>query len=222
MEKRGMLFGSYDTAAKGWTLSPGWVLDPPQQKTSYVDKPGGDGSWDMSTATTDGIPRYTNRNLSATFETSEGNRANREALIREMVNTLDGYRMDIELPDTPGYHLSGRLHVARNYSDLAHASVTVTAECEPWFYANADTVVMITATAAGAQARIVNSGRRAIVPSLTVPEGANLRLEYGGASMSLIGGTYRWPGLLLTPGAHSVKCYGSGSVKITFREAVLE
>lgn len=221
MEKRKMVFGSYDTAAKGWTLT-GWLLDPPQQKTNYIDKIGGDGSWDMSTAMTGGIPRYYDRNLSATFETSDGNRANREALIREMVNTLDGYKLDIELPDLPSFHLVGRVHVARNYSDLAHASVTVTAVCEPWLYANAETVVTLTASTAGTSARIVNNGRRAIVPALTVPEGANLRMEYAGASLSLVGGTYRWPDLLLTPGAHDVKCIGSGSVRITYREAVLE
>ena len=131
MAKRKMAFGTYDTADEGWTLCPGWVLDPPQQKTNYIDKVGGDGSWDMSTAMTGGIPRYSDRNLTATFETSDGNRELRESMIRDMVNALDGYKMEIELPDLPAYYLMGRVHVARNYSDLAHASVTVTALCEP-------------------------------------------------------------------------------------------
>ena len=111
MEKRKITFGDYNTAVHGWTLT-GWTLSPAEEKTNFVDKVGGDGSWDLSTALTDGIPRYRDRQLTATFECSEGTRTEREAKIKEMVNRLDGMREDIKLPDDIDHHINGKLHVA--------------------------------------------------------------------------------------------------------------
>jgi hypothetical protein len=227
MLKRTVKLGTYDTAANGWTLAA-CQLSPAEEKTNFVDKPGGDGSWDLSTALTDGIPRYNDRTLTVVLESSEGDRQARETRIRQMVNQLDGMRLDIQLPDDPNHHLSGRLHVAREYNDLAHASVTVTAVCEPWKYANQETVVSLTASTTAKTAQLVNNGRRAVVPTIKASGKekatgeAEVRLEYNSSSLSLSTGTYKWPELLLTPGTHTLKYSGTGVVEITYREAVLE
>lgn len=222
MEKRKIVFGRYDTAVHGWTLA-GWQFSPAEEKTNFVDKPGGDGSWDLSTALTDGLARYHNRTLTVALETSEGDRLAREATIRDMVNRLDGMRLDIELPDDPDHHITGRVHVAREYNDMAHAAVSVSAICDPWKYNNTDTVIQLTAGTTEQIARLVNNGRRAVVPTLTVAgTGASVRLVYGTVSRSLSAGTYQLPDLLLTPGAHALTYSGTGTVKITYREAVLE
>lgn len=222
MTKRKIVIGGYDTAANGWTLTACKLSDP-ALKANYVNIPGGDGSWDLSTALTDGQPRYSDRTLTATLECSEGDRLSRETLIRQMINELDGLRHDIELPDDSYHHINGRVHIARNYSDLAHASVTVTATCKPWRYNNAETVVTLTAQTTERTARLVNNGRLAVVPLLTVSgSGASVRLVYGSASLALSAGEYKWPDLLLTPGAHSLTYSGTGTLKITYREAVLE
>ena len=92
-----------------------------------MDRVGGDGAWDMSTVLSDGIPRYQVRTLTATLERSDGNRESREYEIRDMINTLDGQQWDIYLPDDVDRYVVGRVNVARNYSDLVHASVTITA-----------------------------------------------------------------------------------------------
>lgn len=219
MEKRKIVFGNYDTAAYGWTLA-GWKLTAAVEKTNYIDKPGGDGSWDLSTALTDGIPRYLDRTLTVTLECSDGDRLSREARIREMVNKLDGMRLDIELPDDIYHHITGKIHVARDYNDLAHAAVTVTVTCEPWKYSNTETVVTLTAGTTAKNATLVNNGRRAVVP--TVKVGGSVLLVFGETSQSLSAGTYKLPDLLLTPGTHSLTYSGSGSLVITYREAVLE
>lgn len=222
MVKRTVILGTYDTAANGWTLAA-CQLSPAEEKTNFVDKPGGDGSWDLSTALTDGIPRYNDRTLTVVLECSEGDRQTRETLIRQMVNQLDGMRVDIELPDDPTYHVNGKLHVARAYNDLAHCSVTVTAVCEPWKYANQEKAVNLTASATAKNASLVNSGRRAVVPTIKVTgTNASVLLEYNSSSISMAAGTYKWPELLLTPGAHTLTYSGTGSVAITYREAVLE
>ena len=222
MIKRGLIIGGYNTAARGWTLTK-WQLAAATQKTSYVDKSGGDGSWDLSTTMTEGIPRYKDRNLSATFECSMWDRAGRETEIRRMVNQLDGLRLDIELPDDPDHYVIGRVHVKRDYNDLAHASVTVTATCEPWKYAHTEVEYIKAATTAEQSLVITNEGRRAVVPTLTVTgDGASIRLAYGPTSLALTAGTYQWPELLLTPGDHTLVYSGKGTLKITYREAVLE
>lgn len=220
MEKRKITFGSYDTAAHGWTLAS-WKLTDAQEKTNFVSKMGGDGSWDLSTALTDGIPTYGDRTLTATLECSEGDRHHRNALIREMVNALDGMRVDIELPDDLYHHISGRLHVAKNYSDLAHCSVTVTATCNPWKESNTETTLTLKASTTKKTATVVNNGRRASVPVLTVT-GGEVLLVFGSASKAMSTGSYKWPDLLLTPGSHEITYSGSGTLTITFREAVLE
>lgn len=220
MEKRKIIFGTYNTAQHGWTLT-GWKLGAAEQKTNYLDKPNGDGAWDLSTTQTDGIIKYKNRPLTATFECSEGTRREREEKIRNMINSLDGMKVDIILPDDDFHYVAGRLHVVREYNDLAHAAVSVSATCEPWKYASVETVVAVTAAADKQRVTLHNGGRRAIVPLITVTGGSVL-LEYGTASLAMSVGTYKWPNLLLTPGSHMLTVSGGGGVTFTYREAVLE
>lgn len=220
MNRRRIIIGDYDTAESGWTLSA-WDFSPAKRKEKLVEKPGGDGVWDLSTTLSDGIPRYEPRTLTATLERSDGTRASREIEIQDIVNTLDGLQWNIYLPDDVDRYVVGSVSVARNYSDLAHASVTVTAICEPWKYNQYDTVQEIQVTATAAAHHIYNGGRRAVVPTLKV-EGTSVLLVYGAISRSLGPGTYQVPDLLLTPGAHEIKVSGSGLLRVSYREAVLE
>lgn len=221
LTKRTVLIGAYDTAANGWTLT-GYKLSDPDQKTNYTERRGGDGSWDLSTVLTDGIPTYNDRSLVVTLECSEGDRYDREKLLSQMVNSLDGLEWHIVLPDHPDHYLTGRVHVAVDYSNLAHAAVTVTAICAPWLYKAAETVVELTAAAGKQTATLTNAGRQAVIPILSVTgEGASVLLAFGSASKSLSAGVYQWPELMLKPGEHTLTYSGSGALSITYREAVL-
>ena len=220
MKKRTMLLGTYDTASHGWTLT-GWQLGAAEQKTNYIEKPNGDGSWDLSTALSDGILKYKNRPLTASFECSEGNRTEREATIRQMINELDGMKVEIRLPDDDYHYVTGRLHVVREYNDLAHAAVTVTATCEPWKYSTAETVVTVTASETKQKVTLHNGGRRAVVPLITVT-GSSVLLAYGTASQAFSAGEYKWPNILLTTGTLELTYSGNGTATFTYREAVLE
>lgn len=227
MQKRTIKIGSYDTAEHGWTLGL-WSLTKPEQKTKYVEKSGGDGSWDLSTSQTEGIPRYKNRTLRASLECSVGTREDRETLLNEMVNTLDGFEWQIVLPDRPEHYLLGRVQVAVDYSDLAHAAVTITAVVEPWFYSQRESVVElaapITASTDAATFYLWNRGRKVVVPTLNVKGQASL--SFNGASTSLSAGSYKWPDLQLLPGENALRYLGSmngvdESLTLTYREAVL-
>lgn len=222
MTKRTVVLGTYNTALHGWTLCL-WKLSDPVQKTNYVEKSGGDGSWDLSTVMTEGIPRYKNRSLSMTLECSQGSREARENLLNDMVNQLDGLEWDIVLPDRPDHYLRGRVHIAVNQNSPAYASITITAEVEPWFYALREKIVVldapITISTETATFQLRNDGRRVVSPVLTVDGTAHL--SFKGNHTNLTTGTYEWPALQLTPGWNEIIYTGDGTLTLTYREAVL-
>lgn len=224
MKKRTVKIGDYNTAGCGWTLTS-YTLSDPEQKTTYVEKTGGDGTWDLSTVLTDGIPRYKDRTLTATFECSKGTRDTRERLISDMVNTLDGLVWPIVLPDHPEHYLAGRVHVKVKQNSLAYAAVEVSATCEPWFYSSREKVVEVTEISATKRSvQLVNNGRRAVSPSFVVGGASLIRLWYGDLATTLKGaGVYEWPVMVLTPGAHTLEYLGNtdSSLTIIYREAVL-
>mgnify|MGYP003307389114 CR=1 FL=1 len=222
MEKRKILFGDYDTAERGWTLSA-WQLSPAEQKTNYVDIPGGNGTWDLSTVLTDGQPRYTDRILTVSLERSDGDRLTRKTAIREIVNLLDGTRQKIMLPDDLDYYLTGRVSVAVDYNDPAHASVALTAICSPWLYAQTARRYVCYAGGDEQTVTISNDGRLAVVPEITVEgSGAEVRLGYKDRTWQISEGVYVLPDLYLPPGTAELTYIGSGTITLTYREAVLE
>lgn len=219
MEKRGLIFGTYNTVEQLWTLA-GWSFSAPEYQENFLDVPGRDGALDLSAALTNGAPTYHSRTLSVKLECSEGTRLTRETAINTMTNWLDGWRMDIVLPDDPDHYITGRVSVAKEYNDNAHAAVTVTAVCDPWRYAKAETVYTLTAATAEKTASLANAGRRAAVPLLTIT-GGSILIKYGAYSWSLGAGTYQLPDLTLPQGGGSLTYSGTGTLRISYREAVL-
>ena len=219
MQKRSVIIGNYDTAANGWTLTA-LSLSDPEQKTHYIEKTAGDGSWDLSTAMTDGIPRYRDRSLALTLECSEGIRAERTTLISDMINRLDGLEWQIVLPDHPDHYLVGRVHIGVGFHTLAHSGVTVAATVQPWLYNAQEKAYTLTATTSEKSTVLSNEGRKVLVPMLTVT--GTVLLKYGTSSITLTdAGSYEWPTLLLTPGDHTLKYSGDGALAVKYREAVL-
>lgn len=222
MEKRKIIFGTYDSAVDGlWTLTS-WTLGDAQHRANYVEVPGRDGALDLSAALTDGEPRYGSRSLTATFESSEGSRLDRESRINTMKNWLDGWRLDIQLPDDPDHYVTGRMHVQRNYNDEAHASVTVTATCDPWRYLNRETITQLTASVLTETAILPNYGRRTVVPVLTISgDDAHVMLSVDGASWALGAGVYQLPDLIVPQGGKLISYSGTGELAFRYREASL-
>lgn len=219
MQKRGFLFGEYDTALLGWTLSA-WTLSNPVYRSTIVSVPGRDGDLDLSTVLTDGVPCYQNRTLSVTLELSEGCRLERDLLISATINKLDGMRMKIVGPDDLAHYLEGRVHVEMLYSNLAHASIRISAVVDPWRYALSETSVSVEAAEDEQTLMLVNRGRAALIPSIVVT-GDDVRLSIDGASRVLSEGEYTLPDLVLKTGETVVRYSGNGNVKFVYREAIL-
>lgn len=224
MDKRTIRLGDYDTAAHGlWTLT---ALDFPEPtpEENMVTVPGRrKGPLNLSAVLTDGEPSYGSRPLNITLESSEGDRAARADRISEMVNRFHGRQTEIVLPDYKMHYAVGSLTVQLLYNDLVHASVQVTGTCEPWLYAKDETVVLLTATASDQTATLRNAGAMAVVPliEVTAESGQYVKLVYEGYSWALSAGAYKLPDLRLTSGDHVITYSGSGTVAITYREAII-
>lgn len=223
MQKRKIIIGAYDTAANLWTLS-GCTLGRAEHRESYVEVPGHNGPLDLSTVLTDGEPYYGNREFVATLESSEGTRLEREERINQMINQLDGWRLNIILPDDTEHYISGRVRVEKLYNDLAHAAVQVTATCEPWRYNNFETVVGIIATETEQTAVLINQGRRSVVPNIKVSGGTvtiSFDTETETITEPLSEGEYTIGAIYLKTGAFPLRYSGNGQLTLTYREAVL-
>ena len=230
MERRKLIIGSYDTALRGpWTLAD-WSFPEPEPQTNLVEIPGRDGPLDLSTALTDGEPVYSgSRELTAVLECSEGTYNDRVKLIREMVGELNGRRLQIFLPDDPIHYAEGRVTVKTEYNDLAHCAVTVTAICDPWRYKKTETVITLHPEARNAKTAVLpNAGRRVVVPTVELIGDNNpwvdLSVDFRVAHWGLYyqqGPAFILPDLKLKQGNTKLRYYGEGTVKITYREAVL-
>lgn len=219
MTKRQLILNGYKTAEHGlWTLSSCKITKATQVQ-SFVSVPGRFSPLDLSTALTDGVPYYGSAKLEAVLESSEGTRAERQERIEHMTNLLDGYSVNIIHPDHPERYLVGRVTVTKQYNDLVHGAVKITATCEPWLYNAEETVLTVEATSTAQIVELTNSGRLAMAPKVEVYDEATL--AYGDRTQSLSDGTYYLPDLFLTPGTHEVVLSGSGMVRFTYREGVL-
>lgn len=218
---RKIIFGSYDTETWGLTLT-GLKLSTPTPKTTFVDVPGADGLLDLSTVNTGGEIRYNNRDLVATFECSNGTRADRLVLFAEVVNALHGRSMSITLPDDPDHYITGRLSVEIEYCDPAHGALKVKGVCAPWRLAQTEKTVSVTASATEKTVTLTNEGRRLAAPMVTVAgTGADVQLSYGDRDWHLSAGSYHLPDLILLTGANALKYKGTGSLTFKWREADL-
>lgn len=219
MNKRKVILGTYDTAVDGlWTLAACQLAEAEPIET-LVEIPGRlDGPIDFTEALT-GDVQYGARPLTIRLESSEGTRLERRERINRMVNLLHGRRVRIWLPDDADHFLFGRLKIKENYNDPAHASVSVSATCEPWRYENEETVVTAELSDEVQEITLTNS-RRPVYPLLTV-EG-ELTLVDGGATHKLSAGTYALASLELAAWEERIlQVSGTGSVSFSYRKAVL-
>ena len=132
MKKRGLIIDSYDTAARGFTMTK-LHLQTPEIVEKFVEVDGMHGSLDYCEAAT-GEPVYRPRSLSAVFELSSGDHASREKEFTDLLRAVHGKKCRIIHPDHPGKYLIGRVQLSVDFNNLAFGQVSLSATCEPWFF----------------------------------------------------------------------------------------
>lgn len=179
-----------------------------------------DGALDLSPYPS-GEVAYSPRTLSITLERSDGTRASREAAIDAMVNALDGKSLKITLPDGVDHYVWGRVRVARQYSNLAHAQVIVSATCDPYRYKAAPTTVTGTVPESGTLSLTLANERRPVVPTVEVSAAATL--TFGGKDIAVGAGTHRSLDIRLVAGNNAITIAAAAgtTVSVTYQEASL-
>lgn len=215
---RGIQIGEHHTGDDWGLLLNSKSVSPPAPKVVTVAVDGRDGDLDLSEALT-GEMRYSNREASFGFILTEGTQIERETLIGEIINAVHGLRKNIILPDDPDHYLVGRCNVSEVKNDRAYGTLRITATCEPYRYSVLETVRTITATTTAKEVVLTNSGRKTVVPSITVT--GSVSVTFGDSAVTLSTGTYKIASLTLKSGPTILKVSGSGTIVFTYREGVL-
>ena len=194
-------------------------VTPPEPKTNYVELDGMDGTLDLSESLTGEI-KYKDRTVSASFWTDEGTFKERSALLKNIVRTLHGKKIEIIEPDDPDHYFYGRVSVKSFNNILPYAEFTIEATCEPWRYAIEDSERIIEVDSQTVTNAIIhNNGVKTLSPIITVTGSVNI--TYNGVTTPLIYGTYKIPEIRLYQGTNVIGVSGNGSVTFTYKEADL-
>lgn len=220
MQLRGVQFGDYHTAEDWNLILHEKIVSPPVPKTNYVSVPGRDGDLDLTEALS-GVVNYQDRKASYTFLLTDGTHADRVELISQIIGVLHGQRVQIiDTDDYPDYYMNGRLTVTDVSNSNAYGILKIEAVCQPWRYAINQKTKAVTVTASDGTVTVTmtNSGYKTVAPTLTVT--GSITLTYGSTSTTLSAGTYILAGLRFTPGVNTVTVAGTGSITISYQEAI--
>lgn len=195
-------------------------ITPPEPKTNYVNIDGMSGSLDLSESLTGEIT-YNDRTVSASFWTSEGTRAERENLIKDITSKLHGKKIKIIEPDDPFHYFYGRVTVKGVMNTLAYSEFSITCTCDPWRYAINDSVRRVDVDSQVVTEIIIihNNGAKTVCPDITIT--GSVDITYNGVKTSLTDGSYKITDIKLRQGMNMIGVSGTGSATFTYKEADL-
>jgi hypothetical protein len=198
----------------GMVLKAGWSRKPPKTKTRIVEIPGSSNVVDFTEYF--GEPLYSTSELAFSLYLPPEDPDGWESLRQAVATYLHGQRRRIMLPDDPEHYLTGRLSVGGLKVSRAVATIDIEAECDPWLYKMAETVVIIAAGMDGKGAVLGNSRRR-VSPMITVAGNpASVRLRETTYSLAA-GAPRRVTGFVLYAGDNAVTVTGvGGDTAVTF------
>ena len=190
-----------------------------EPKTNYIDIDGMDGTLDLSESLT-GEVKYKDRTITASFWTDNGNRKDRDALLRSIVSQLHGKKIKIIEPDDPDHYFYGRVKIKSKKNILPYAELTLEAICEPWRYAINESSRRVEVKSESVTDVVINNnGVKTLCPTITITGSVNV--IYNGFKTPLTAGTYKFSDIKLHQGVNIIGVSGNGSVTITYTEADL-
>lgn len=214
---RYLKIGDWSSAVHDWTLCA-FSISEPKYRRSTVIVPGSDGAIDLSDAL-DGTVHYDPRKITARLENSCGTRQQRNVWISHLVNALDGTVQEIEMPDDPSRYMRGRLRVAVQYNDNAHAAVQITADVDPWKYRKAETVHEIYTEEGEHSYDIRMTDRRPVSPVFHVVNVYESLMI--GTHEITEPGLYQFHDIVFRHGVNAVTISGLAAIRVKYREGVL-
>lgn len=190
-----------------------------EPKTNYVALDGMSGTLDLSEALTGEIT-YNDRNITASFWTNNGNRKEREKLLRDIRIALHGKKVKIIEPDDPDHYFLGRIKIKSSKNIIPYAEFSIEATCEPWRYSLDDTERIVDVNNQTITSVVINNnGVKTLSPVITVKGAVNI--VYNGVTTPLTDGSYKISDIKLRHGVNIIGVSGNGSATFTYKEADL-
>lgn len=191
--------------------------DPPEPKTNYIELDGMSGSIDLTEALT-GDVHYSDRKITASFWTDEGNVQDRYNLVNGIVRAIHGRKVTIVDPDDNDHYMLGRITISDVEHNKTYSVFNLSAVCEPWRY-GFDTLYNRVSVAGINDLVLTNRGSKVIIPRISVT--GNLTITFGGVSTTLTTGEYRILSLRMLSGDNIIRLTGNAEVTFIYEEASL-
>lgn len=192
---------------------------PPLPKTYSVEVEGRDGVVDLSESLT-GTVKYQNRTVTFEFTATEGNYDARNRLFRKISGAIQGKKLKAIIDDDPEHYFYGRWTITNIENYNTYGTLKIEGDCEPWLYAIDEVNRICTVSSERKVLSCYNNGFRNINPTFEVSGDINISFD----DISITGltdGKYINTDILFVPGNNHVIIEGTGTVIITYQEAVL-
>lgn len=211
---KGIRFGNYHSYNDLRLILTKKEVGSPAVKETKIEIEGADSYLDLTDFF--GEPKYQNVNHKFDFSTIEKNSL---SLFSTIKNTLHGKKVRIILDDDPAFYYVGRLSVSSFTSEKGIGSLTIEADCEPYKYKTAKTIIT-QAVNSTSTITLANMRKRA-EPEVSIDTEGSLNIVYQGNIWDLGAGRYTLPELELQAGENTVAITGTGTITFTWQEAGL-
>lgn len=213
----GITFGNYHSYDDLHLILASKEIGAPTVKTMKIDVAGADGSLDLTDYF--GEPKYGNVIHKFQFSTI-GSQSEFPATFSAVKNALHGKKMRVILDDDSHFFYVGRLDVSSFTSSKCIGKINIEADCEPYKYKAAKTVVSRAVN--GTDTIVLTNSRKRAVPEVVIEAESSLNIVYQvGNVWDLGSGSYTLPELELVEGENAVTVTGTGNITFTWQEAGL-
>ncbi len=214
---KGITFGNLHSYNDLRLILTSKEIGSPAVKTRKIDIEGADSALDL----TDFFGGPTYEDVTHKFEFSTIVEPSEFlSLFSTVKNALHGKKKRIILDGDPLFYYLGRLHVSSFTNDKNIGIISVEAECEPYKYKVAKTVVSTVVD--GTKAITLTNGRKRAVPEVRIESSSSLNIVYQASNIWDLGsGSYTLPELALTEGENLVTVTGTGTITFECQEGDL-
>ena len=214
---KGITFGNLHSFNDLRLILTSKEIGSPEIKVRKIEIEGADSAIDYTDFF--GEPKYSDVTHKFNFSTIV-HQAEFLSLFSTVKNALHGKKMRIILDDDPLFYYVGRLNVSSFTNEKNIGNISVEADCEPYKYKLAKTVVSKTVN--GTATVVLVNGRKRAVPEVNITTAGTIRIEFQGVNIWDLGsGSFTLPELELVEGDNTVSLTGTGTVVFTWQEGDL-
>ncbi len=214
---KGIKFGDYHSYDDLRLILSKKEMGTPAVKSRKIEIEGADSALDLTDFF--GEPKYEDATHKFYFSTMEP-QGEFLSQFDTVKNALHGKRMRVILDDDPFFYYMGRLHVSSFTSEKGIGTVSVEAECDPYKYKLAKTV--LSKAVNGTETIKLTNSRKRAVPEISIETAGSLNIVFQQSNIWDLGsGSYTLPELELVEGENTVTVTGTGNITFTWQEASL-